>query len=64
MIPVTVSHTPWNIAIRYYPELGTWMFTLIRKDKEDGLEYYPEYWESKDEAAEVMEDINRKEGLS
>lgn len=42
---------PWIIAIRFYKELGTWEFTLFRKDTS---EWYPKHWESVDEASEEL----------
>lgn len=47
----------WEIVIRFYKELRTWMFTLRRKNKEGSFEWYSEYWESKDEAQKELERI-------
>lgn len=50
----------WRIVIRFYKHIGTWMFTLARESEEGILEYYPDYWESKDEAAA---ELRRLEGV-
>lgn len=50
----------WRIIIRFYKQIGTWMFTLARESEEGILEYYPDYWESKDEAAA---ELRRLEGV-
>jgi hypothetical protein len=48
---------PWEVAIRFYKHIGTWMFTLRRKNEEGSFEWYSKYWESKDEAQKELERI-------
>ena len=44
---------PWIVAIRFYKEIGTWEFTLLRKT-DNASEWYPKHWESVDEASEEL----------
>lgn len=47
----------WEIVIRFYKELRTWMFTLRRKNEDGSFELYPKYWENIDEAQKELERI-------